>query len=259
MSTVKVFLWTAPRCVSTAFERSIYEVKNSHVFHEPYGDTYYFGPERQNKRYLDTPVNTELSYEKVTESLTNVDKDKNIVFSKDMAYSMNNYLNILLDSRVADFQHTLLIRNPKKTISSLHKASLDESLTGWCTFDPTECGFKEMYDLYVFVKEHFGTNPVIIDADDLLVNPRDTMKAYCNATGITFSKEMLTWKPCMLDIWNKFDGWWETVANSSGFISRSREEVDKQIDILVFPEEVQNCIEESMKYYKYLRERKLRI
>jgi len=42
----QVFLWSAPRCLSTAFERSMRELNEVKVLHEPLLAPYYMGPER---------------------------------------------------------------------------------------------------------------------------------------------------------------------------------------------------------------------
>ena len=172
----KVFLWTAPRCVSTAFERCMMEVENSKIFHEPYSKPYHFGPERQSPRYLSDPVDSSSSYSHIKALLTKEYDGKDFLFSKDMAYAIENHFEILLDKDLKDFQHTFLLRNPRKTVPSLYKASVNKSLTGWESFDPHEAGFSQLQDLYDFVKENLDENPVIVDADDLLRDPEPTVR-----------------------------------------------------------------------------------
>lgn len=56
----RIFLWTAPRCISTAFERSVMEVGGGKLFHEPYTSSYYFGPERISRYCTKCPHSTSL-------------------------------------------------------------------------------------------------------------------------------------------------------------------------------------------------------
>ena len=172
---VKVFLWTAPRCISTAFERSIMEVKDSKVFHEPYAGSYHFGPERQSPRYTHLPVDPSVSYNEIEKLLTK-EYDVDVVFSKDMAYAVEENFDRIATKELKEFQHTFLIRNPRQAIPSLYKASINKQLTGWDYFDPNEAGFKQMYDLYNFLNARLERNLIVIDAGDLLVNPEETMK-----------------------------------------------------------------------------------
>jgi len=44
------------------------------------------------------------------------------------------------------------------------------------------------------VKEINDKTPVVIDSDDLIQHPQATIKAYCDAVGISFIPEALTWK-----------------------------------------------------------------
>ena len=172
----KVCLWSAPRCVSTAFEFCIRQVKDSKVFHEPYYMSYYFGPERQSPRYLSHPVDLKASHEEIGKLLCQEYDGAELIFSKDMAFYMENNFEKLSCKTLKEFQHTFLIRNPTKAIPSLYRVAIDKELSGWGYFDPTEAGFRQLFDLYHYVKETFNVIPVVIDADDLLENPKETVK-----------------------------------------------------------------------------------
>ena len=43
------------------------------------------------------------------------------------------------------------------------------------------------------VKENIDSNPVIIDGDDLLMKPKETLSAYCAAVGLPYSDSLLQW------------------------------------------------------------------
>ena len=172
----KVFLWTAPRSLSTAFERSIRELKDSKVFHEPYTRNYHFGPEQQSPRYFAIPVDLKTSYSEIESMLSKEYDGVEVLFSKDMAYAVENNFEKLSCKNLKEFQHTFLIRNPRKSIPSLYKGTTNKELTGWDYFDPEEAGFRQMCELYHYVQKTFNVNPVVIDADDLLENPKETME-----------------------------------------------------------------------------------
>ncbi|KAF2715416.1 hypothetical protein K504DRAFT_457583 [Pleomassaria siparia CBS 279.74] len=54
MSNKPIFVATHPRACSTAFERVFMTRRDTLTcFHEPFGDPYYFGPERLAERYMD--------------------------------------------------------------------------------------------------------------------------------------------------------------------------------------------------------------
>jgi len=48
-----IFCATHPRACSTAFERVFMTRKDLACVHEPFGDAFYYGPERMSSRYED--------------------------------------------------------------------------------------------------------------------------------------------------------------------------------------------------------------
>ena len=54
---------------------------------------------------------------------------------------------------IHDAKHSFLIRDPKKSISSIYRVMKKAKIRNWVYFDPDEAGFKELYALYDFVKE----------------------------------------------------------------------------------------------------------
>ena len=152
------------------------EIEHSKIFHEPFSKPYHFGPERKSPRYLSQPVDHAVSYDAMKSLLTKEYDGLDLIFSKDMAYAIEDCFDILCDKEFSDWQHTFLMRNPRKTVPSLYRASVNKTLTGWESFDPHEAGFKQLQDLFDFVKENFDERPVVVDADDLMADPESTMK-----------------------------------------------------------------------------------
>ena len=62
MSNRPIFVATHPRACSTAFERVFMTRRDIlHCIHEPFGDAFYFGPERLGARYADDEEGRKLS------------------------------------------------------------------------------------------------------------------------------------------------------------------------------------------------------
>ena len=104
----RVMLWTAPRCVSSAFERSIRTPNNCKVFSEPFSNPYYFGPERRTMRFASLPVDPNATYEATLQMLL-VHYCKELVFSKDIAYSIESRLSDLFSRGLEKFTHTFFV------------------------------------------------------------------------------------------------------------------------------------------------------
>ena len=255
MSQKRVILWTASRCLSTAFERSMMNLKNSKVFHEPYLFPFYFGPERQSKRPSLEAINPEATYRSASELLQKEYDGVDVVFAKDMAYYIDKKFDIFLEDGFKNFKHTFLIRNPNKAVLSLFKASTSPTLTGWDSFDPVEVGFKQMFEFFQFVRSHLDPSPVVVDADDLLDNPEGIMQSYCEEN----QENMTKWTPGPVPQWENGHcrclGWHQGVLKSSGIIPRkkkSRSRDGSAFDMEDTPAEVVDAIEMSMPHFEAL-------
>lgn len=242
----RVILWTAPRCVSTAFERCIMNLKNSKIIHEPFSLPFYFGPERQSQRYSCQAGDHKETYESVTRMLQKDYYGKEIIFSKDMAYYIDKKFHIFLEEGFNNFKHSFLIRDPKKAVLSLYEASTNSKLTGWNYFDPVEAGFKQLFQFYQFVKRHLDASPVVVDADDLLDNPEGIMMSYCEAVEVEYQENMTRWNPGPVEEWDIWAGWHEDVLKSSGFTSRKNRRSKTREEEEYIPQEVVDTIENSM-------------
>src|ERR687894_3245396 len=86
-----VALWSVPRSISTAFERVFVERDDFEVYHEPFGESYYYSEERFSDRYSDEEPRPENNYENVLARL--LEPHENRVFVKDMAYHVKPLIN----------------------------------------------------------------------------------------------------------------------------------------------------------------------
>ena len=258
MSQKRVILWTAPRCVSTAFERSMMNLKNSKIFHEPYYWPFFFGPERQSKRYSSEVIDPEATYRSVSEFLQKDYDGMELVFVKDFPFYIVKKFDIFLEDGFKNFKHTFLIRNPKKSVVSLYKVTRSPKLTGdESGFLPEEAGFKQMFEFFQFVRSHLDPSPVVVDADDLLDNPEGMMQSYCEALGLEYQENMTKWSPGYAPLWEKYGnlGWHEVLLESSGIITRkntSETQDGVAFDMEDMPVEVVDTIEMSMPHFKAL-------
>ena len=99
---------------------------------------------------------------------------------------------------------------------------------------------------------------IIIDADDLMANPREVLEEYCAFVGLEFNESMLDWskddakteaKP-----WEFLpDSWIKDVKETRGF-----RKIDKIQDTNIeYPKFIYDAITENMVYYEKLRKHKL--
>lgn len=106
------------------------------------------------------------------------------VFSKDFPHYFSHILD---DELLGMFNHSFLIRDPAKTITSM--------FSKWPNFHEDEVGFKEQRELFDMICERDGAAPPILDSDDLLEAPHEMVRHWCEAVQIPFIASALSWTP----------------------------------------------------------------
>jgi hypothetical protein len=82
----------------------------------------------------------------------------------------------------------------------------------------SDTGLPQQVDLFERVRRQSGRVPPVVDARDLLENPRGVLSKLCAALGVSFSDAMLQWPAGRRDtdgIWGKY--WYAKVEGSTGF------------------------------------------
>jgi hypothetical protein len=105
-----------------------------------------------------------------------------------------------------------LIRRPELVVASFTKVRPDAAL--W------ELGFEQQSCIFEHVAQRLGEAPLVLDAEDVLKDPRSTLSAFCAKLGIPFSERMLHWPagPRASDgVWAPH--WYAAVERSTGFES----------------------------------------
>ncbi len=178
-----ISLWAVPRSTSTAFEWMMRQRGDMDCLHEPFGEAWYQGEEPLWQRFKEGDVTTPgLTLNSVWRDIQDR-AAKGPVFLKDFPH----YINHMWDAEfLANFTHAFLIRDPAKTITSMHNK--------WPDFDEGEVGFPEQRALFDLLWALNGAPPPVIDSDDLLENPEAMVEAFCDAVGIPFLPEALSWE-----------------------------------------------------------------
>ncbi|XP_033117044.1 uncharacterized protein LOC117116985 [Anneissia japonica] len=254
-----VFLWTIPRSASTAFTRSMEGIPNVAIYLEPYGSAEHFGPEGRLIPQNTPPTETEYTFDKVKLMLEGDALTNKYVFVKDMAYGVHGRY----DKIAKGFKHSFLIRHPAKTFSSYYKMmkngtganDVDSDFTNWL---PEGLAYKELSDLYIHIEKLEGQKPVVVNADDLVENPKEVLMKYCDAVGLPYSDELLSWDRKPKVKWNMAQAisdldpifnWFSNSLTAGGF----KKSLSKPLPVLKdLPKTVQECVEKSMPYYDKL-------
>ena len=120
-------------------------------------------------------------------------------------------------------------------------------------FDPKEVGFAELEEIYDLVTTRLGQRAVIVDAGDLLARPAETLEAWCAAVGLPFDARMTSWEASEPTAWDKWPGWHNDAAASTGF--KPTRHADAQAAL---PEEARKAVEQCQPIYDRLFAMRLR-
>ncbi|XP_077992855.1 uncharacterized protein LOC144446884 [Glandiceps talaboti] len=226
MAQKKIILWCIPRTRSTAFELSMASVPSFKVFHEEHTLAEVMGEDRVPGPYSNFPILPNYSFKDVKKRLEADHPGKEVIFAKDMVSCapVQGSYNSLPDG----YQSTFLIRHPKETYPSFYKLNTSSKEKGLLQTDAIELtltygSFQPMYDLYNYLTKEKGQQPVVIDSNDLIQNPRDLLQRYCKIMGIPFYESMLNWQPGNIGHWHEllsgpyFSFVYKSAIESSGF------------------------------------------
>ncbi|KAL8802953.1 MAG: hypothetical protein Q9200_006408 [Gallowayella weberi] len=211
MSHKPVLMITHLRSLSTAVERVFMtRPETLTCFHEPFGDAFYWGPERRSPRSeseRNVREGTEFencTYEAVLRSLLKAAEGKR-VFIKDLAFHIlppsghaasfppsllsstpslkePNNPTVLPNHILQKFQFAFLIRNPRRSIPSQYRCTVPplSDLTGWVEYLPSEAGYVELRRLFDYVRaqgcgieEANGTGSAAEDGGICLIDADD--------------------------------------------------------------------------------------
>jgi len=122
-------------------------------------------------------------------------------------------------SWIKGLANAFLIRSPERVLASYVKKWPDVSLR--------DIGFVEQAEIFDMVADHLGHAPAVVDADDILENPRGVLARLCAACGIGFDEAMLSWPAGP----RPFDGvwaahWYNAVWTSTGFAAPEPKPID---------------------------------
>ena len=172
---------------------------------------------------------------------------KGPVFLKDFPHYINH---MWTPDFLAQFTHAFLIRDPAKTITSIHAK--------WPDFDEGEVGNPEQRALFDLLTAINGTPPPVIDSDDLLENPAAMTKAFCEAVDIPFIAEALHWEPGGDPAAHS---WWDggsfhhNLAKSTGLVAQER----RYVSLENAPARVQQVHRRMKPHYDHLYAHRIRL
>lgn len=265
-----IFCISLPRHRSTAFLRMMQERNDYVVMHEPgwcaYLNTYTPDVSEAREGRLNPAIPQ--TFEEVKKVINDERKQQNL-FIKEMHFAATKYIDQEMVKN-PDIHFVFLIRNPHHVYISFAKHI--ESNTGSDVFELFKqdiLSYRALYQFYNYIKKERPNVPFVLDTDELLLNPKKQIHAFCDYIGISFKEESMEWSNqvdqfCTTKEWEvsplcSFSEKWNMDAvKSTGFSAKQYVyAVDEQGEPTF--EEIENVehrafykalYEENMPYYK---------
>ena len=205
---VRIAMWSGPRNISTAMMRAFENRQDTAVIDEPFYAAYLAATGIDHPLRAETLASQSTDWRAIVPHLLGqVPEGRSVFYQKHMAHHM---LPSFGRAWMAQCRNAFLIRAPAAVLLS-YRARRD-------TVALDDIGVVQQAALFAAACDLQGSTPPVIDAADILANPRAALEALCQVLGIAFSSAMLSWPagPRSTDgAWAP--AWYQSVERSTGF------------------------------------------
>jgi hypothetical protein len=206
--TIRIAMWSGPRNISTAMMRAFENRPDTDVIDEPFYGVYL------KSTGIDHPLRDEVlaacptDWREIARVLLGpAPGGRPVFYQKHMTHHM---LPEIGRDWLVHCRNAFLIRAPEAVLASYSAKREGVTLA--------DIGFVEQRELFEREADRLGRAPPVVDADDVLADPRATLTALCAGLDIPFSECMLHWpagRRASDGIWAPV--WYDAVERSTGF------------------------------------------
>lgn len=213
---LRIAMWSGPRNISTALMRSWGNRPDTAVVDEPLYPHYLAATGKPHPGAAEVIAAGETDWRKVVTALSGpVPSDKPIWYQKHMTHHLLPHID---RGWLAAVTNCFLIRQPLEVLNSYAKVMAEPAAE--------DTGLPQQVDIFDWVRDRTGATPPVVDAADVLRDPRRMLGLLCDAVGVPFTDSMLSWPPGPRStdgIWAKY--WYAGVETSTGFRPYEPQEV----------------------------------
>ena len=203
--SLRINLWSGPRNVSTALMYSFAQRPDTRVVDEPLYAHYLRVSGANHPGRDEVLAAQDPDGEAVVREVILGESDRQVLFFKQMAHHL-----VALDRAfLAKTANVILTRDPREMLPSLRENIPVPTLR--------DTGYAAQTELLEELRR-IGPEPPVLDAREVLSNPKAVLGELCRRIGLRFEEAMLSWKAGTRPedgVWAKH--WYKNVHKSRGF------------------------------------------
>jgi hypothetical protein len=205
---VRIAVWSGPRNISTAMMRAFENRPDAAVVDEPFYAAWLAFSGADHPMRAEILAAQPTDWRAVAAALLGpVPGGRAIFYQKHMAHHVMPDMDL---SWMDGCRSVFLIRAPEAVLASYVVRR------GGATLE--DIGAVKLTELFEREADRLGAAPPVIEAGDVLADPRGALGALCAALGIPFDDRMLRWPPgrrATDGVWAP--AWYDAVERSTGF------------------------------------------
>jgi len=204
----RIAMWSGPRNISTAMMRAFENRTDCWVMDEPFYAHYLKETGIDHPMAVKIIANGEIDAAQVIGACTNgTSPPLTVQYQKQMCHHM---LPAMSMDWLAEVNNCFLIRHPRDVVASYAAKRQQVAIE--------DLGFQRQCEIFELATVRYRQSAIVLEARDVLSNPRATLMKLCEALAIPFNEKMLAWpagKRRSDGIWASH--WYSAVEASTGF------------------------------------------
>jgi hypothetical protein len=204
---LRIAMWSGPRNISTAMMRSFGNRSDCTVVDEPFYGYYLKATGSVHPGREEIIASMDCDWRSVARTMTEGAVPTPVQYQKQLTHQMLPEVDLSFSDA---FINCFLVREPARMIVSYSKVRPDFALH--------ELGLPQQLAIYRYVAARAPRAPLVVDAVEVLSDPRAALGRICAHAGIPFLDAMLHWPPGRREtdgVWAPH--WYAAVEASTGF------------------------------------------